>query len=210
MALEAHGAVFSIATGTGSAKDITAIILGAITEVTAVAHGFSAGDVVTFAAIVGTTELNGVSAIIIAKETDALFFGIDSSAYTAYTSGGTATPVTYTAVGEVTDWDGPGGAAAVIDITHLTSTAKEKLTGLMDEGQLTLSMNFLPTNTGQLAVQAVRITRVVTNFKLVYGDAVTTQAFAGHVVEMSSSGEVDGKLAGSITVEISGQVTLTP
>lgn len=210
MALASQGAVFSITTGSGSAKDITAITLGAITEVTAVAHGFSAGDVVTFAAIVGTTELNGVSAIIIAKEADALFFGIDSSAYTAYTSGGTATPVTYSVVGEVTDWDGPGGAAAVFDVTHLTSTAKEKMTGLMDEGQITLTMNYVPTDTGQLAVTAARITRAATNCKLVFPDLTTTQAFSARVVEFSSSGGLDGKIVGSITLEISGQVTLTP
>ncbi len=44
-------------------------------------------------------------------------------------------------VGDVTDFSGPGGQASVIDITNLNSTAKEKLVGLRDEGQVSLSLN---------------------------------------------------------------------
>ena len=44
-------------------------------------------------------------------------------------------------IGEITDFSGPGGQAAVIDVTNLNSTAKEKLVGLRDEGQLSLSLN---------------------------------------------------------------------
>lgn len=206
-AIEAHGAIVSIGTGTGSAKDITAVTLGAITEVTSVAHALAVGDVVTFAAITGTVELNGQTSMIIAKEDDALFFDIDSSAYTAYTSGGTATPVTWTEIGELIDWDGPGGSASVIDITHLQSTAREKMIGLMDEGQLTLTVNFLDADTGQLAVSAARLARLEKDWKLVYSDAAV-QTFKGYALAFSSSGGVDDKVSGTITIEISGEVSL--
>ena len=158
-------------------------------------------------AIVGTTELNGVTAMLIAEEDDAMFFAIDSSTYTAYSSGGTATPVTFTTVGEISDFDGPGGAAAVIDTTHLTSTAKEKLMGLPDEGQFTFSMNWIPTDTGQSACRTARTARTLKAFRVTYTDSgPTVQTFDAYVLNFTSSGAVDDKVTGNITLEISGAV----
>lgn len=208
MAIESQTTTLEIETGTGSAKTITAITLGAITEVTSTAHGLSAGDVVTFASITGTTELNGTTAMIIAVEANSMFFAVDSSGYTAYTSGGTATPVTYTNVGEIVDWDGPGGSASVIDVTHLSSTAKEKLMGLMDEGQFSFNLNNVFSDTGQQACRTARTARTLKGFRLTYSDS-TVQTWDAFVLSFSTSGGVDDKVNGSITLEISGAVTTT-
>ena len=206
MAIESQETTIEIATGTGGAKTITGITLGAITEVTSTAHALVVGDVVTFASIVGTTELNGQTAMIIAKETNSFFVKIDSSAYTAYISGGTATPVTYTFVGEIVDFDGPGGSASVISTTHLKSAAHEKLIGLMDEGQFSFSLNNVFSDTGQQACRTARSTRAQKGFRVIYSDA-TAQTFNGYVLQFSTSGAVDDKVNGSITVEITGVVT---
>lgn len=208
MAIESQSTTFQIETGTGGAKTITGITLGAVTKVTSTAHGLSAGDVVTFASITGTTELNGTTAMIIATETDEMYFDIDSSSYSSYTSGGTATPVTYTSVGEIVDWDGPGGSASVIDATHLSSTAREKLMGLMDEGQFSFNLNNVFSDTGQAACRTARANRTQKGFKLTYSDG-TVQTWDGYVLSFSTSGGVDDKVSGSITVEISGAVTTT-
>jgi len=208
MAIEAQGLLLELGTGTGGAKTITGITQAAICQVTSVAHGLSPGDVGTFAAIVGMTELNGQTEMIIAKEDDELFFDLDSSGYTAYTSGGTFTPVSWTAIGEVHDTDGPGGSASVIDVTHLQSTAKEKMIGLMDEGQLSLSVNWVPGNAGQAALQTARSSRALKNIRLTYSDG-TIQTFSAYVLNFSVAGAVDDKVSGSITLEISGVVTTT-
>jgi len=208
LAIESHGAVLQMATGTGSPATITGVTLGAITELLAVAHGFAVGDVVTFAAIVGTTELNAQTSMIIAKEDDAMFFKIDSSTYTAYESGGTATPETYTSISEVNDWAGPGGSAAVIDVTHLLSTAKEKRMGVMDEGQYTFALNRIFGDTGQDALETARAARNLKGWKLTYSDT-TYQTWNGYVLAFSTSGAVDGKVAGSVTIEITGAVATT-
>jgi hypothetical protein len=94
----------------------------------------------------------------------------------------------------------------VIDTTHLKSTAKEKLIGLQDEGQFTFSINWDISDAGQAACRAARAARTEKNFKVTYSDA-STASFKGYVLGMSSSGSVDGKVAGSITIEISGAVT---
>src|SRR5438874_1670957 len=97
-AISAQGAVLSIGTGSGSAKNITAIALGNPTIITSAAHGFSNGDVVAIASIVGTTVLNGNSYVVKNKTTNTFAIEADTTGGTAWSSGGTATPTTWTQV----------------------------------------------------------------------------------------------------------------
>ena len=205
-AIAAQGTVLKVGTGSGGAKTITGITLGAITEIISAAHGLAVGDVVALASIVGTTQLNGLTPMIIAVETNSIFVNIDSSGFTAYTSGGTATPVAWTAVGEIADFDGPGGSASIIDVSHLSSTRKEKLMGLPDSGQFTFSLNRVFSNTGQQALETAWANRTLKDFQVTYPDT-TVQSFSGYVLSFSSSGAVDDKISGSVTIEITGEVT---
>ncbi len=69
-----------------------AMKVGSIPTVTATAHGFSNGNVVYFASLGGSTELNGNGYTIANKTTDTFdLVGVDGSLVTAYTTGGTAT-----------------------------------------------------------------------------------------------------------------------
>jgi hypothetical protein len=74
---------------------ITAITKANPAVVTAANHGFINGDVVKFASIGGMTELNGTTKTV-ANKSDNTFelSGTDSSGFTTYTSGGTATTAT--------------------------------------------------------------------------------------------------------------------
>lgn len=208
MAIESQGTTLEISTGTGGAKTITGITQGAICEVTSAAHGLSEGDVVTFASITGMTELNGYTYMIIGTETNSFFIDVDTTGYTAYSSGGTATPVTYTEVGEIVDWDGPGGSAAEIDTTHLGSTAKEYIIGLADEGTFSFNLNCNFTDTGQTACRTARANRTSNTYKVTYSDS-TYQSFTAYCMQFSTSGGIDGKVDGSISLRISGAVTTT-
>ena len=51
---------------------------------------------------------------------------------------------TFEVIPNVVSFQGPGGQAAVIDVTNLASASKEKRVGLRDEGQLTLTMHYNP------------------------------------------------------------------
>ena len=111
-------------------------------------------------------------------------------------------------IGEVNDFTGPGGAAAVIDITHLQSTAKEKLMGLRDEGQLTLNINYNATDTGQVALKADRASRSKRSAALKFADSATSFiSFDAYCLNFSISGAVDQKVAAAVTLEIDGPVT---
>lgn len=213
MAIESQGTTLSIASGAGGAETITAMTLSYPTVLTSVAHALVEGDVVTLANFAGddAATLNAQEAVVQYVTTDTFAVAIDTTGKTITdnTDAATATPKAWQAVGEITDWSGPGGTAAVIDTTHLTSTRKEKLMGIPDEGQISFNMNFVVADVGQVAVAAARAARLEKSFKVTYSDG-STATFDGYVLGFASSGGVDGKVSGSITIEITGEVTYTP
>lgn len=102
--------------------------------------------------------------------------------------------------------DGLGsGSASVIDATDLDSVAKEKQQGLADEGQITINVNYIPTDAGQTACDTARSAQTVADWQIVKG---TTQwTFKGFVPKFDKNFGVDKLLGGAIAVEITGAVT---
>lgn len=121
----------------------------------------------------------------------------------------TATGV-FTPIARINDFSAFSGSASVIDTTSLDSTAKEKLMGLQDFGQVSINFNVIPDDAGQVALEAAKASRTLKNFKLTLNDADdTTYAFSGYVLSKTLNGAVDQKLTGSATIEISGAVTVS-
>lgn len=78
----------------GSAKNITAISKANPARITSSSHGLATGAVVRIASVAGMTQIN--SAVGVVSYVDANNFdltGVDSSSYSTYTSGGTATQI---------------------------------------------------------------------------------------------------------------------
>lgn len=117
-------------------------------------------------------------------------------------------PSTYTTIGEIVSFNGPGGSASIIDVTSLDSEAKEKLIGLKDEGQFTLECNLVPDDAGQTGLRSDRDNRTKRGFRVILtDDSQTTLIFQAYVLGFSIGGGVDDKVSLSITLEITGQVT---
>lgn len=115
---------------------------------------------------------------------------------------------TYTRLGEVISFDGPGGSAAVIDVSNLDSTAREKRKGLKDSGQFTCQLNRIFDDAGQLAAYAAQDDDAPYNFRVTYADG-TIHTFKALVMEFrTSGGGVDEVLRGQLTLEITGDVTV--
>lgn len=117
-------------------------------------------------------------------------------------------PSTYAPLGEVTAFDGPGGKAAIIDITNLVSVAKEKLPGLPDEGQFTMTCNFHGGDTSQQDMFTKRASQTKTTFKVTFLDGSIAQ-FDAYIMEFKVSAKPDSKVELSIGLEITGAVTWT-
>jgi hypothetical protein len=210
-AISAQGSLFSIGTGTGGAKTITAIALGVITILTAAAHGFNVGDVVTLAGLTGANAatLNGQNVVVTAKTVNTFAFDIDTTGLTI-TAAGTATPITFTQVNNLKTFSGFDGSASELDRSNFSSTAKEFLLGLVDPGQFSIEFDHDLNDAGQVALRAKQQSGVISNFKLVLPGAVAnlTYTFTGFVKKFSVSGGVDQIVKCSADIRISGTVTL--
>jgi len=119
---------------------------------------------------------------------------------------GAGSPLSYTTIPEVNSFTGPTGSAPIIDVTDLGSTAKEKMTGLHDNGQLSFEINFIPDNAQHVALRAAKEASTMCSFQLIFSDG-TTWAFSGLVTGFSVSGSVDGVIKASVSLDISGDIS---
>ena len=205
--ISAQGSTLHIATGTGGAKTITAITVGNPAIVTSAGHGLSDGDVVTIAAVAGTmsTTLNSTSHVISNVTTDTFALLDFNSTGLTYTSGGTATPVTYTKINGLQTFDGLDGEASDLDVTDLDSTAMEYINGLVDEGKFGFQAKRLAADNGQIAMIAARASGAVTGLKLTLPDA-SVATFNVLVKSVPISGAVNTVMKGSFGCKITGSV----
>jgi len=207
-ALKAQGTTLHIGSGTSGAKNITAITKAFRAEVSSTSHGLVKGDRVTFASVGGMTEINTLVGTVIESATNTFVVDIDSRLITTYTSGGTATPVTWSKVGECKDISAGGASVNEIDVTDLDSTGKEFFPGLQDSGDLTIEINYLPTDAGQTAARSAFEGSEIKSYKITTPQG-TTYTFSALVKNFPTipKASVDGVQSGSISLKISGSVT---
>lgn len=126
----------------------------------------------------------------------------------AYSSGGS--PSSFSNIGNIVGFNGPGGSASVIDTSNLDSTAREKRMGLPDEGQFSLDLNLDPDNTAHIALRNARRDRTRLEFRMTLTDTGSSIVqFFGYVLNFTVSGAVDAIVKAAITIEIDGQVSWT-
>jgi len=159
MAQKTQGAVCAVGTATAATKTITAITAANPPQVTSATHGYANGDLVYIDGVVGMTQVNKRVFVVANQATNTFELkGVDGTAYSTYTSGGTAAKKTMTTVGECKAF-GPGldGEAAELETTNLQSVAKEFLLGLADSGNLAFQV-YIPTtaDTGQSRIRALK------------------------------------------------------
>lgn len=205
-AISAQGSTVQIENSTGVAKNVTGLALGYPTIVSATSHGFTNGDVVTFASLTGNTTLNGQTLVVKNVTTNTFAVDIDTTGGAAWVSGGTATPATWTKISNVRTFSGFDGAASEVDKTNLDSTAKEFMLGLVDPGQFTMEVDLDQSDAGQLAVRAAQVSGVAKQFKLTLPNSKTA-TFLAYVKKMSTQGGVDAAVRNSVDLRITGSIT---
>lgn len=205
--ISAQGSTLEVATGTGAAKAITAISVGNPAIVTSTAHGLANGDVVTLAGIVGTmSSLNGDKHTISNSTANTFALLAVNSTGLTYTSGGTATPETFTKINGFLSYDGFDGSAGDLDVTDLDSVAMEFISGLVDNGKFGFELKRIVADAGQLALRAKLVSGALSGFRLSLPDA-SVATFDGLVKTMPVSGAVNAVLKGKVDVKISGAVS---
>lgn len=127
-----------------------------------------------------------------------------------------ATSPTFTTVAEVTNISGPSLSRETFDLTSHSSTGgyREFGIGLIDAGEVTLDINYVPSNathdnsTGLLSLIS-QSSNDSTDFELVFPDTdETTWSFSGFVTAFSPTAPVGDLLGASVTVKVTGAPTL--
>lgn len=138
-----------------------------------------------------------------------------SSFGTLLKKGDGGSPEVFTTIAEVLDIEGPDESLETEDVTSHDSTSGwvEKIGTLLDGGEVSFEVNFVPTNATHDSTTGLRadmINRTRRNFQMVLPDAgTTTYAFAALVTNVKPSEPVKGALRAEVTLEISGVVTLS-
>jgi hypothetical protein len=205
-AISSQGSTLAVSGGSGSAVSITGIVLGFPTIIEATAHGLANGDVVSFASIGGTTVLNGQQAVVEDVTANTFAINVDTLGGSAWTSGGTATPVTWVPVGNFKTIKGFDGKTAKLDATNLSSLAKEYRAGLIDPGNFSFDVDVDMNDAGQTALQTLRAAAGLAQFKLTLPNAHTA-TFTGFVESFPWDGGVDKLLSATVNIIITGPVT---
>ena len=117
-------------------------------------------------------------------------------------------PETFDTIGEVKSISGFDGQANEIDVTNLSSTAREYNMGLPDEGTVTLTCQLDPADTEQVNVRTARDNQTENNYQVTLTDAgPTTLTFAAYCLRFSPSFDLDGVAMLEITLRITGAIT---
>lgn len=140
-----------------------------------------------------------------------------SSAISAYgtllrreTSFGSGVFVT---VAEVKGMTGPSMSTDVLDVTTHSSASsgawREKRPSLIDPGEVSFPINFVPASAGHKSLLSDFTTRALTNYKIVYPDpGLTEHLFPScFMTQFSIKAETEGVLEAEITLTLSGAPT---
>ena len=130
-------------------------------------------------------------------------------------------------LGQITGGTGVGGEAGEIDVTDLDSVAMEFVTGLKDNGSISLNINWDPQNTSHQTLDAL-VGGPNKRFLICCSEAATDPTFGGSPAEYTLPATrtkldfqagvrsfqkdftTDEVWRGSVTMRISGDITITP
>jgi hypothetical protein len=113
----------------------------------------------------------------------------------------------FTTIPGVASIDLSGGEAPDIDATDLDSEAREVLPGLEDFGTGTMTVNRIPGDSVQGALQTDKSSGVLRNFRIEFHDS-SWLAFSAYVKQIKPAAiSVDGMLQWIVSLRVSGALT---
>lgn len=120
----------------------------------------------------------------------------------------------FTTIAEVLDIDGPEIELRRAEATNHSSPGGwvERIGTLLDGGQITFMVNFLPQNATQSYSAGLlqdQVNRTKRNFQIVFTDpGTTTWTLPCLVAKFKPAAPVEGVLHSEVTLEVAGQPTL--
>ena len=118
---------------------------------------------------------------------------------------------TYTELAEVTGFTPPAGAVDEVEVTHLKSASRRRqfIAGLIDSGTVTATFNHVPASATDTFINTWRAGAELRQVRGTYPDGATV-IFTAFVTDYSIDNiVVDGKMASSLSIKVTGAVTVT-
>lgn len=113
-------------------------------------------------------------------------------------------------IGNLTTFTIRDGSASEIDVTNLSSTSKEFILGLSDAGSCSFDINYDPNEAGHKLLDAAYANGKVGEFKLILSTGtLKTYTFQAFVMGFSITGGVDAVNTASVSIRITGGVTIS-
>ncbi len=163
-----RGAVVQMQSALGVAKTITAISKASEAVITGT-HDFAIGDLIVISGVLGMTEINERVVRVKSVSTTVSFVaeGIDSTNWTTYVSGGTATKVTtFATFDNITQFSLPDSPPNEIDVTTIHDDEKQVIFGQRDFPKGTLSLNGDPLSPTSVEMSKAEDTNTRRAFKV--------------------------------------------
>ncbi|MDQ0349737.1 hypothetical protein J2S76_004188 [Ancylobacter vacuolatus] len=112
---------------------------------------------------------------------------------------------TWASPGQATSLTPPSFAVDAIDVTHMQSPSgtREFIPGLVDPGECSIEMNFMPGSAGEAIILSVLRMKVKARATFPDGESVTFDAI---ITGYSPAVPMDEKMTATLTVKVSGVV----
>lgn len=119
--------------------------------------------------------------------------------------GDAASPELFPALAEVVNVTPPSDTVDVIDATHMASPnrTREFIEGLIDPGECSLDLNFIPGGAADDIIQAWKAAGGRKNCRITYPNDVTW-TFAALLTGYEPAVPVDDKMSATLTLKVTG------
>jgi hypothetical protein len=116
----------------------------------------------------------------------------------------------YTTLSEVKDITPPSQSVDVIDVTHMgsLSSTREFIQGLTDPGEVSLTMNFVPSSVTDAFILAWRTSRQTRSCKITFPNSVIW-TFNGFVTGYDPSAPNEGLMEATLTCKVTSSVSVS-
>jgi len=126
----------------------------------------------------------------------------------AYDAGGS--PVLFVAIKNVTNISEGGAQTSESDVTNLDSSAMEFTAGLVDQGTLTLAINWDFVDATHQHLQAAFDAQLTESYKITFtaGSPATTATFNAFVQGVTRDHAINSVVKAQLTLRITGPVVI--
>lgn len=152
--VKGRGVKVEIAATYAANKAVTAVTQAATGVATSTSHGLANDTVGYWSSVVGMVQLEDQATRV--KNTAANTFdlqGLNTTNYSAFTSGNFTPVATWSTLGEATSYDLGGGASDKLDVTTLLDVVKKEEMGLLPVQSV--SMNIIAQDAPSAAMQLI-------------------------------------------------------